>query len=49
MGCIVAPALAVIMIAAGLALTGVTALLMGVATLLVSGLTGFIAFLMILI
>ncbi|MFU8796582.1 MAG: hypothetical protein ACNA7X_04730 [Dehalococcoidia bacterium] len=49
MGCLVAPALAVVMVVAGLALTGVTALFMGVATVLVTGMTGFIALLMILI
>ena len=49
MGCLVAPALAVVMAVAGLALTGVTALFMGIATVLVTSMTGFIAFLMILI
>ncbi|GEM_PF-3104073 len=49
MGCIVAPALAVVFGLAGFALTGVTALFMGVATILVSGLSGLMAFLMILI
>jgi len=49
MGCLVAPALAVVMGLAGLALTGVTALFMGIATMMVTGMTSFIAFLIILI
>jgi len=49
MGCLVAPALAVVMAVAGLALTGVTALFMGIATMLVTSMTGFIAFLIFLI
>ncbi|MFO7712147.1 MAG: hypothetical protein R6V51_02905 [Dehalococcoidia bacterium] len=49
MGCLIAPALAVVMAIAGLALTGVTALFMGIATMLVTSMTGFIAFLIFLI
>jgi len=49
MGCLVAPALAAVMVLAGLALTGVTALFMGVATMLVTSMTSFIAFLIFLI
>ena len=49
MGCLLAPALAVVMAIAGLALTGVTALFMGIATMLVTSMTGFIAFLIFLI
>jgi hypothetical protein len=49
MGCLIAPALAVVMVIAGLALTGVTALFMGIATMLVTSMTGFIAFLIFLI
>ncbi len=49
MGCLIAPALAVVMGLAGLALTGVTALFMGIATILVTGITSLIAFLIILI
>ena len=49
MGCLVAPALAVVMAVAGLALTGVTSLFMGIATVLVTSITGFIAFLILMI
>ena len=49
MGCLVAGALTVIVVAVGAGMSALTGLLMGLATTIITSVIGFIAFLLVLI